>query len=383
MKECAAMLPHRAIGPGIILVLLALPTTTLPGLGDPSSSPGKRPAIAIRGIYGGVPNQIFDHGRSLADYGVNAIWIGSGSVTREVVEGLKARSPGLKVFAEFNTMHEAGYLKDHPDARPIGADGRVAPPPDGWQGVCPTHDGYRRYRMAAFRQTLRAAPIDGIWLDYHHAHASWEQATPNLPDTCFCDRCLSRFARETGVAVANTPTAERARRLLGPDHSAWVSWRCGVFTDWVREFRAILDKDRPGALLGSFHCPWSESEYGHALREKLAIDLKAQAPYLDVLSIMPYHVRFGHASDPAWISRQTEALGKLLGIKAEPGERLRIWPIVQLSDWGEPVPASRVREVLDHGTRPPATGVTVFVWGTLYPQWDKVEAMGEFFRDIR
>ena len=330
-----------------------------------------------------MPTQIFDRGRTLADYGVNAIWIGSGSVSRELVEGLKAKSPGLKVFAEFNTMHEAGYLRDHPDARPVGADGRVSPPPDGWQGVCPTHEGYRRARMEAFRLTLRAAPIDGIWLDYHHAHASWEQARPNLPDTCFCDRCLSRFAGETSVILRDGPTADRARRLLGPDRAAWVRWRCGVFTDWVREFRTILDRERPGALLGTFHCPWSESEYGYAMREKLAIDLKAQAPFLDVLSIMTYHARFGHPDDPAWISRQTEALGKLLGIKGEPGERLRIWPIVQLSDWGESVPASRVGAIIDHGTRPPATGVMVFVWGTLHPQWDKVEAMGAFYREIR
>jgi hypothetical protein len=367
----------------LILAPLTLPTANLPEPAGPSSPPGKRPGVAIRGIYGGVPTQIFDRGRTLDDYGVNAIWIGSGSVSRERVEGLKARSPGLKVFAEFNTMHEASYLKDHPDARPIGPDGRVAPPPDGWQGVCPTHPGYRRSRMEAFRQTLRAAPIDGIWLDYHHAQASWEQARPNLPDTCFCDRCLSRFAGETGVALPDAPTAERARRLLGPDRLAWVRWRCGVFTGWVREFRAILVRERAGALLGTFHCPWSESEYGHAMREKLAIDLKAQAPYLDVLSIMLYHARFGHANDPAWISHQTAALGQSLGIKGEPGERLRIWPIVQLSDWGEPVPVLQVREVLDHGTRPPATGVMVFVWGTLYPQWDKVEALGESYRSIR
>jgi hypothetical protein len=377
------MLLHQPICLESILALLMVLTANLPERAGPSNPLGRRPAIAVRGIYGGVPTQIFDRGRTLADYGVNASWIGSGSVSRELVEGLKAKSPGLKVFAEFNTMHEASYLKDHPDARPVGPDGRVAPPPDGWQGVCPTHPGYRRARMEDFRRTLRAAPIDGIWLDYHHAQASWEQAKPNLPDTCFCDRCLSRFAREARVRLPDTPTAERARRLLGPDRSAWVRWRCGVFTDWVREFRAILDRERPVALLGTFHCPWSESEHGHALREKLAIDLKAQAPYLDVLSIMPYHARFGHPDDPAWISRQTQVLGRSLGIKGEPGERLRIWPIVQLSDWGEPVPASQVREIIDHGTRPPATGVMVFVWGTLYPQWDKVEMMGESYRAIR
>jgi hypothetical protein len=350
---------------------------------EPSVAANPRPHIAIRGIYGGVPTQILDRGKTLEDYGVNAIWVGSGSATRALVTSLKTGSPRLKVFAEFNTMHEAGYLKDHPEARPAGRDGRVSPPPDGWQGVCPTDPGYRRERMDAFGRLLRDVPVDGVWLDYHHAHASWEQAQPNLPDTCFCARCLSQYQRATGKLLPESPVAERARLLLGEQKKAWVDWRCSVFTDWVREFRAIVDQQRAGALLGTFHCPWSESDHDGALREKLAIDLKSQSRYLDVVSIMPYHARFGHASDPTWISRQTAWLGRLLGIKGEPVERLKIWPIVQLSDWGEQVPAAQVHDVLDHGTRSPATGVTVFVWGTLHPQWEKVEAMGKFYRELR
>jgi hypothetical protein len=353
------------------------------GGSEPSRASLERTSIPIRGIYGGVPTQIFDRGKTLEQYGVNAIWIGSGSATRSLVTGLKARSPGLKVFAEFNTMHEAGYLNEHPDARPIGSDGRPSPPPDGWQGVCPTHPDYRRERMAAFRRLLRDVPIDGVWLDYHHAHASWEQARPSLPDTCFCDRCLTQFQQATGLALPASSPAERARRLLGAHKDAWVDWRCGIFTDWIREFRTLIDRERAGALLGTFHCPWSETDHDGALREKLAIDLKSQARFLDVLSIMPYHARFGHAADPAWISRQTAWLGRLLEIKGQPGERLKIWPIVQLSDWGEQVPTAQVLEVLDHGTRAPATGVMVFVWGTLHPQWDKVERMGEFYRSVR
>ncbi len=88
---------------------------------------------------------------------------------------------------------------------------------------------------------------------------------------------------------------------------------------------------------------------------------------------MPYHARFGHATDPSWISRQTRSLGEQLGITGAPGEPIKIWPIVQLSDWGETVSESRVSEILDHGTRRPATGAMVFVWGTLHPQWEKVE----------
>jgi hypothetical protein len=339
-----------------------------------------RPHLQLRGIYGGVPTEWFERGRTLADYGVNAIFLGSGGITAEVLALLKQQ--GARVFAEFNTMHEAGFLKEHPDAAPIGVDGQVCPPPDGWQGICPTHPGYRQYRMGAFRVLLERHAVDGVWLDYHHSHASWEQAVPNLPDTCFCPRCLERFNAETGVILPEEPAERRARRLLGEHRETWTTWRCALFTDWVRQFRSILDQTRPGALLGTFHCPWSDTDHEGALRRKLAIDLKAQARYLDVFSIMPYHARFGHANDPAWISRQTAWLGKYLGINGVAAERHQIWPIVQLSDWGEQVPTEQVREVLEHGTRAPSTGVMVFVWGTLHPHWDRVEEMGKFYRSI-
>ena len=119
------------------------------------------------------------------------------------------------------------------------------------------------------------------------------------------------------------------------------------------------------------------------MRSKLAIDLKAQAPYLDVFSPMPYHARFGHPSDPAWIARQVAWLGRHLGLEGKPGESQRIWPIVQLSDWGEPVPPSQVAEVIEQGTRRPATGITVFAWGPLSKDWDKVERLGRVYRSIR
>ena len=363
----------------LALVVISLPATIGP-LAAQERGPTAMGRVEVRGIYGGVPTQILDRGRSLADYGINSVWVGSGGLTREQVARVKGQ--GAKVFAEFNTMHEASYLKDHPDAAPVGTDGKPCPPPDGWQGVCSTHPGYRKARMEAFRKALSDFEVDGIWLDYHHAHASWEQAVPNLPETCFCARCLSRFEREAGVDLPDGPTPELAAMLLGPHKAMWVAWRCGVFTDWVREFHAIRDEVRPGALLGTFHSPWSEDDFDGALREKLAIDLKAQAEYLDVFSPMPYHARFGHAGDPAWVSRQVAWLGRHLGVEGKPGERLKIWPIVQLTEWGEPVPATQVAAVIDHGTRPPATGVTVFVWGSLVKDWDKVERLGKAYRSL-
>jgi hypothetical protein len=242
--------------------------------------------------------------------------------------------------------------------------------------------------MGAFGAALADFDIDGIWLDYHHAHASWEQAEPNLPDTCFCPRCLGRFREETGTRLPEQqPTPQLAERLLGPLRTEWTAWRCAVFTDWVREFRRIRDEVRPAALLGTFHCPWTDTERGGALRDKLAIDLRAQREHLDVFSPMPYHARFGHGDDPGWIARQVAWLGQHLGVTGrEPGPAAargpkRIWPIVQLSDWGEPaVPAAQVGPVLEAGARLPATGATVFAWGSLREQPDKVEALGAFYR---
>ena len=338
-----------------------------------------RPNIKIRGIYGGVPVELLEHG-TLEQHGINAVFMGSGGINAERLELLKRQ--GAKVFAEFNTMHVAGYLSEYPDAAPIGVDGKVCPPPQGWQGICPTHPGYRRFRMNAFREVLTEYAIDGIWLDYHHSHASWERAVPEMPDTCFCDRCIDQFKRDTKTPLPREHKEQLAHTILEGHADAWIQWRCDVFTDWVREFRSIIDQTRPHALLGIFHCPWTNTEYEGALRNKLAIDLKAQAEYIDVFSIMPYHARFGHADDPAWISRQTEWLGSFLSIRGTPDERHQIWPIVQLSDWGESVPVSQVRDVLDHGTRAPATGVMVFNWGSLKSQMPKVEAMSEFYRSI-
>lgn len=339
-----------------------------------------RSQLAIRGIYGGVPSEILESGRSLREFGVNAVWLGSGSFTSERMAILEAQD--VLVFAEFNTLHVASYLEEHPEAAPIGRDGRVSPPPDGWQGICPSHVGYRESRMRAFRQLLEEFAVDGVWLDYHHGHASWEQAEPKLPDTCFCDRCLAGFARETGTALPAGTTAERAEWLLMAQRERWLGWRAWLLTDWVREFRSILDATRPGALLGTFHNPWSDEDHAGARLEKLAIDLAAQAAYVDVFSPMPYHARFGHVGDPEWISRQVAWLGDHLGIGGRPGERHRIWPIVQISDWGTPVPLEQVRTVLDHGSRAPATGVLVFAWGSLRRDPEKVEAVGRAFRDL-
>src|SRR5262249_31089007 len=145
---------------------------------------------------------------------------------------------------------------------------------------------------------------------------------PVLPDTDFSPIALRQFTTKTGLKLP-ADVALAAKLLLGEHRDAWKQFRCDVFTDWVREYREILNAVRLRALLGTFHCPWSQDEKDGAIRHKLAIDLPAQAKYLDVLSIMPYHARFGHVQDLEWIARQSAALGKLLNLRGEPDEKLK------------------------------------------------------------
>jgi hypothetical protein len=335
--------------------------------------------VVIRAIYGGMPGEQKQNVQ-LADYGVNAVFLHSDSITKDRVLWVKRQ--GAKIFAEFNTLHVANYVEDHPNAAPVGIDGKVSPPPHDWQGICPTHQGYREERMEGFRQLLREFDLDGIWIDYHHSHASWERRVPALPDTCFCHRCLEKFSSDTEIHLPSKPAAQIAQIIMSSHQTEWIKWRSDVFTDWVRQFRTIVDEERRGALLGTFHNPWSDTDHEGARLKKLAIDLKAQARYIDVFSPMPYHVRFGHSDTPEWIAQQISWLGRYLGVRGRPGERIQIWPIVQLSDWGEVVNEHEVLKILELGTRPPATGIIVFAWRSLKEQPGKLKELWRFYHQL-
>ena len=240
---------------------LALFVASLPVIGGPLAAQERGPTapgrVEVRGIYGGVPTQILDRGtlagRLRRQRRLDRLRRPDARARRRC-----CKRQGAKVFAEFNTMHEAGYLKDHPDAAPVGTDGKPCPPPDGWQGVCPTHPGYREARMEAFRKALQRLR-DRRHLARLPPRPRELGAGRPEPARHLLLRPLPGPVRRRRRAWT-CPTGRRRswpRLLLGPHKAAWVEWRCGVFTDWVREFRAIRDEVRPGALLGTFHCPWT------------------------------------------------------------------------------------------------------------------------------
>ena len=328
-----------------------------------------------RALYGGVPKGL-DSPEEAADYGLDAVFIAADKLTPERVSTLQ--KAGLAVYAEFNSMHHLASMEGFDDLQPVGPDGQVLDPPHGWRGVCPTHSGYHDARLGAFREVV-SLEITGVWLDYHHAQASWERTEPLFQESCYCERCLAAFAAHSGLDLPQD--AQTARDWIrAEEHESWLAWRAGIYSQWVADYRAVIDEVQPGVVLASFVPPYGADDYDGALYNRLAIDLEAQGAYLDALSPMLYQTRFGHAGDAQWASNSLEDLAQRV---SQAGLGLELWPIVQISDWGGEIEPGAVADLVAIGAHPAATGVIVFKWGSLRRDGAKLEALWEALGKLR
>jgi hypothetical protein len=332
--------------------------------------------IQIRGTYGGVKT-FWQAGHSLADHGVNAVFVGSYGINDELIE--KARAEGVKVFSEFATLNGGRYLETHPEAWPIDSSGARSPKADWFMGVCPTNPAFRAYRMSALRSLLERYPLDGIWMDYVHWHAQFESPEPILPETCFCDNCIRTFQSATGVTIPDslTTAAQKARWILASHERSWRDWRCRVVVDWARDIKAILNEIRPGALLGLYHAPWTDSEFNGARRKILGLDFELLAPVVDVFSPMVYHGRMERSAE--WVGEYVSWFCGALNLTRDSSPR--VWPIVQGTDEPSPVSPAEFEQVLRLGAGSCATGVMMFTIHGISKDPAKLEVMKRVYSE--
>jgi len=136
-------------------------------------------------------------------------------------------------------------------------------------------------------------------------------------------------------------------------------WRCDQITSWVAEARAVVERVRPGAILGLFGVPWRLADYDGAILDVIGQDYRALGAKIDVFSPMVYHRMCGHG--PAWAG----------GVTAHVRERSGkpVWPIVQSVDQPDALSAEEYGAALDVAlNHPAADGVLVFTLkGALAP----------------
>lgn len=324
--------------------------------------------IEIRGIYGS-PDPFWKKGLKLTDLGVNSVFVHGGSINEQMVE--RTRKEGLKIFAEFATLNGKNYVEKHPEAWAINEKGDKVEAASWFMGVCPTEPGFRYFRMKQLRELLQKFDLDGVWMDYVHWHAQFEEPEPILPETCFCDNCLTAFQAAAGIDVSGVTTSEKAAYILKNHDGIWRDWRCAVIAGWARDMKIILNQERPGALLGAYHCPWIDDEFNGARRYNLGLDYDMLREIVDVFSPMVYHGRMGRPAE--WVKENIEWFCERLNVK--PGTYPKVWTIVQSHDKPKIISAKEFGDVLRYGVAAGATGVMMFTSYSVAENIEKIETM--------
>ena len=351
----------------VILILSGLLFATC------STEPEK--SIEIRGIYGN-PKPFWDRDHKLNELGVNAIFVHSGSINQAMVD--RARSEGLKVYAEFATLNGKNYVDKHPEAWAINEKGEKVEAASWFMGVCPTEPGFRKYRMDLLRNLLNEFDLDGVWMDYVHWHAQFEEPEPILPETCFCDHCLTAFSKETQIQIPDGTISHKAEFILNNKDIEWRDWRCRVIVNWAQEMKQIVKEIKPEALLGLYHCPWSDSEFDGARRRILGLDYDLLKDVIDVFSPMVYHGRMGR--DAGWVQDNITWFCEQLDIeqRAYP----KVWPIVQAYDDPLVISGDEFETVLLGGLSAASTGVMMFTTYAVAEDSIKTEVMKNVYSRI-
>ena len=305
--------------------------------------------VEIRGIYGN-PAPFWDQGINLKDLGVNAVFVHSGSIDQNMISQAKAQ--GLQIFAEFATLNGKNYVEQHPEAWAINHHGARVQAATWFMGVCPTEPGFREYRFTNLRKLMQDFELDGVWMDYVHWHAQFEDPAPILPETCFCDHCLKKFTVDTKISLPDGTTQEKAQWILSEADSSWRDWRCEVILEWAKEMKAILKQENPDALLGLYHSPWKDDEYGGASRRILGLDYDLLVEVIDVFSPMVYHGRMGRS--PEWVADNINWFSHRLDIQKNKGPK--IWSIVQAHNDPNVISSQEFETVLRGGLSGKASG---------------------------
>jgi hypothetical protein len=353
---------------GAIVIILAVSAFFLINPYFMTSESGNEKKIEIRGIYGS-PSVFWNIGQKLDHLGINAVFMHGKSINKNITARLKKER--IKIFAEFPTLNGKGYVEKHPEAWAINENGEKVEAASWFMGVCPTEPGFKQYRINELRKLLEKFDLDGVWMDYLHWHAQFEDPEPILPETCFCDNCLATFQDATGIEIPDGSTKTKADWILKNQDRNWRDWRCSVITGWVRDIRKVLKQTNPDALAGLYHCPWDDDDFNGARRRILGLDYAMLKKHVDVFSPMVYHARMGR--NPEWVKDNIEWFCQNLQIKADTFPK--VWPIVQCYNEPYVISSSEFEKVLRYGMSSQATGIMMFTSVAVAEEQEKIEAM--------
>ncbi len=329
--------------------------------------------FVTKGIYG-HPKPLWDKGYTLSELGINAIFVHSGSIDSALIA--RAKKECVKVYAEFATLNGKNYVQENPKAWAINENGERVEAASWFMGVCPTDPDFRNFRFQQLRNLLSEYDIQGVWMDYVHWHAQFEEPEPILPETCFCENCLTTFSREKNIFIPKGNTAEKAKWILQNKNDEWRDWRCNVIYDWSFQIRKIVDQQKPGALLGIYHCPWDDQEFQGARRRILGLDYDLLKDLFDVFSPMVYHARMGR--EPVWVEENINWFCNRLNIN--PNTSPQVWPIIQTYNNPYIISANEFEIVMNGGLSGESSGLMMFTTNAVADDLQKIQVVKKIYK---
>lgn len=205
------------------------------------------------------------------------------------------RAHGLRVLQTSAVLFDPPSLEQFPDARPVDASGEPDRGIDWYTGICPTDDGYLARKLGLIAQASRELQPDGFFLQFMRYPGFWENWTwaPDYEFTdadqfCFCDRCRTSFASETGISLPTGTIAEQSQVILREHREAWLSWRSARVAEIVGRARAAVAERSPLIMLNTLPFPRSDFGGSDVRREIAAQDLALLAGVVDRFELMTY-----------------------------------------------------------------------------------------------
>ncbi len=157
----------------------------------------------------------------------------------------KAKDVGIKVhpwMCVFEENENSTIIQKDQTLRMINLEGKPTP----W--ACPAREEVQEYELSLYKEVMDNYDVDGIHMDYIRY---------NSEDVCFCERCRSRFKKETGIDPLEIGKSSHYLNRKHPFWAQWIEWRAKWITKFVEEL-SKLTKSRNQELAAAVFMEYPE-----------------------------------------------------------------------------------------------------------------------------
>jgi hypothetical protein len=203
---------------------------------------------------------------------INSVFMEDEEYSLELIKAL--HNYGMQFFASFSVFANSTILQKHPELAAINAEGEEMEAIEGYVGLCPTNERYRLEKPETLSKLVERYEVDGVWLDFIRYPAKWEKPKPILRQYCFCQSCLQKFSKDTGILLPGEKLQDKVEFILSKHAETWVDWKCEAIEDFVVQAKKRIAEVKPRIQLGAFTVPWKKDDLGGAIKSIVGQDFK-------------------------------------------------------------------------------------------------------------